>query len=66
MIKTLKNNYRIIREIYKNLSAMGGTETFCIGSNVLLEFLAHCSITDAYFNNSDLGVNWNVTVLKKN
>ena len=53
----LKNNYDVIAEAYKTLSAYSGNELFCITQNVFIDFLNQCGLIDHLFQVSDLGVN---------
>lgn len=53
----LRGIYRNFREAYRFISAIGGNEVFCIGSNVLTDFLNQCNIFDPNYSISDLGVN---------
>jgi len=61
----LSEYYYFIKAAFKNLSSMSGFEIPSIGKNVLSEFLNACNVLDQSYSQSDLGVNWNSTILQK-
>jgi hypothetical protein len=63
--KVLKENYSLLKQSYKILSAYSGNEIFSIGSNILNDFLNQCKIYDSLYQSSDFGVNLNSTLVQK-
>ena len=61
----LLENYEVIYDTYKWISAYSGSEIFSIGSNVFTDFLNECKVIDNLYGASDFGVNWNACIVPK-
>ena len=61
VMSTLKNNYKMITEAFRQLSAISGIELFSIGKNVLAEFLKKCEFENEESVLQELGILWNLS-----